>query len=298
MKERAAGDGNGRVTKAAVAAFDPHLVTDAKRLVRGEHYLLAKRIAASRSADRAFPSVLMVPGRAAHEEVSAIRACMPRARITAVDRDTAALETAIAAGVDDVIEADLSDIKCGNFASPDFRGRKFDVVNMDLCGGATETFRKILGAASRRVSTHGVLIAWFSYGRDVTEAYLQRVRGHLLAPSAGENEIMRGRIAHLTPHNACLLSALSYKGKSMPMCSLLWQKSGPWGMRGWVRPEPCWVRDEDLRIVALANGDCDAIRTELYCVPAARLAAWRAVASRTKNHHGVSPPNPPTSEEP
>lgn len=268
----------------AKRAFDPGMVTDAKRLVRGEHYLLASRLVRSRSADRSRIRVLMVPGRAAQEEVSAIRAAMPGAHITAVDRDTAALEAAIEAGADDVVEADLGGVERRSWNDPALSRHSFDIVNIDLCCGATTQMRDILRAATSATSNRGVVMGWFSYGRDVVEFYVAKERGHILNEARVNSvpEAMRGRIGYLTDSRLSVVSALSYRGNQMPMCSVLWQRQ-KWGVRvGWTL---LWVEDADLRRACLFGKGDGVDPACLYATPATRIAAWRAVATRESVRH-------------
>jgi hypothetical protein len=264
-----------------VTAFEPRLITDAKRLVRGEHYRLAITLAKSRSVDRRELRVLMVPGRAAHEEIAAVRAIAPRARIVAVDRDPVALDVARDAGADACIEADLLPGK-GNRWEGGLAALEFDVANIDLCCGATSDFRRIIMAASRRVTLGGSVIGWFSYGRDAVEAYVAIARGGdvLDGPDTpSREEALAGRIKYLSSEDRQIKSILAYRGHSMPMCSVLWRKETRWSSP----PAPLWVRDEDLRLVVYADHGPDVDAAALYGVPAARIAAWRAVATRQRS---------------
>src|SRR5687767_16040219 len=85
-------------------------ITDQKRLVRGEQYLLARTILRARDGVHHKKwRILMVAGGSPSGEVTAIRELMPKAFIVAVDNNPQCLAAAIDAGVDDVAQCDLTD---------------------------------------------------------------------------------------------------------------------------------------------------------------------------------------------
>lgn len=172
-------------------------------------------------------------------EVRAIQELMPKAHITAVDRDPRCLEAAINAGVDDVIQCDLADFTgpIAQFgigpAAPIRNLGRFDVVSLDLCGGVNPLSKDIYRAYQSSVATGGVLVFTFSYGRDVIEA-IRLVRPSCRLIEAGVSELVASRIGYLF-NNRSPNSVFVYRGAEMPMCSVLFG-----GQRGlsFVQVEP------------------------------------------------------------
>lgn len=122
--------------------------------------------------------ILMLAGRAPEGEVAIIRDLMPKAVITAVDRDPVAIEAARAAGVDEVVQCNLAKIHRENyrgahwFPPPAFLGREFDAIHLDFCNVLTPGLKRLMGVYMRHcVKKLGVFIFTFSYGRDVAEAF-------------------------------------------------------------------------------------------------------------------------------
>jgi len=276
------------------ALFEAHLVTDAKRLVRGEHYRLAASLLKARSVDRRTNfRVMMIPGRSANEEMSAIRAVMPRAYVVAADRDQIALELAHGAGANECIKMDLKEADKFESLEP------FDLINVDLCGPANSELKAIFACARKRVNSGGVLMGWFSYGRDVLEAYVAIARnGDLMGKQtiSQTSEAIHGRVAFLSGPTFTARSVLRYRGNKMPMCSVVWQKirsgcalcgdnalshGGNRKSHEFTFPyvESPFVTDEDLRLI-IHSAPEEIILADLYATPASRIAAWRAVATR------------------
>lgn len=225
-------------------------ITDQKRLVRAEHWLLARTILRARDGvHHKRWRIMTLSGGAPSGEVTAIRELMPKAHITAVDKNQKCLDQAIDAGVDDVVLCDLADFtvsqrpayhdpqKVGYSryepAAPIAALERFDIINLDLCGVVTEHTQRLFRIYRKRaVSSGGVIMITFSYGRDVTELFGEHFRK---APerfvnelsSAGISDALAARILFLFSREKAhqgtggLRSVIAYKGSEMPMCSLL-----------------------------------------------------------------------------
>lgn len=195
--------------------------------------------------------ILTMAGGSPDGEMKAIREVMPKSHVTAVDNNSACLDAAIDAGADDVLLCDLEAFtvetrplsydtsKVGYTRRKPAQSidalPKFDVVNLDLCGGVNESAQSIFRVYRKHaVSPSGVMMFTFSYGRDVTELFSEHFRR---APamdvealrSAGIPDGLSMRIVYLfgrgMAHNTCngLRSVIAYKGGQMPMCALLVQ---------------------------------------------------------------------------
>lgn len=294
-----------------MTTFELDQVTDAKRVVRGEHYKYASKLLNSRTFNwQPEFTCLILPGRSAKEEICCLRTAIPRSKIIAVDRDPVAVEIALAAGVDDAIHGDL-------FEGPKMRGRginecsmklkvnygRFDLINLDFCGNITESLvQGIRYFLSEMIKTHGVMILSFSYGRDAADAFVRLARnGEFDGNRNNDWEIsdsMLGRIKAIVPCSYRKLhyeikSVLLYKGKHMPMCSLLIEKGKPQWNKVLVdyngnRKYDYECEQDCLTIMKVIDGDIrpaclfetELNSSDLYCVPASRVAAWRAVETR------------------
>ncbi len=220
--------------------FDGTRISDQKRFVRGEQYLAARTALRVRDfVHHAKWRVLIMAGGSPRGEVRAIQELMPRAHITAVDRDERCLQAAIDAGVDEVVQCDLSEFS-GQIGTTSFGPATalralppWDVVSLDLCGVANPTTKKISKACAYLVSKRGVFILTFSYGRDVIEAIKKQpihnfdcVDGSAQAVfDAGASDLLLRRISYLFDGNSRvgrgISSIFTYRGAEMPMCSVL-----------------------------------------------------------------------------
>lgn len=226
---------------AKTLKFEHRHITDQKRLVRGEHYLYARSRLRARDAIH-FKKwrVLTLAGGSPDGEIGTIREILgAKAHITAVDSDSACLDAAIEAGADDVIQCHLAD---WTFPAKRWHGSnkapaaamlnadKFDIINLDLCGNATETTREIIRTYRHFLTSYGVLMVSFSYGRDVYEVFLgalHKTHSPSLSRLAelGASEGVRARLAYLFTRSSLddVHSVMLYRGNEMPMCSLLLQ---------------------------------------------------------------------------
>lgn len=232
--------------------FTPDLVSDAKRVVRSEHWLFADSLLAARQK----PIVVIVPGQAAREEITSIRAVMPSAYIVAIDRDAEAVRAAEEAGADETHHADLSTIQ--TIAGD----RKFDAIRLDLCGQATPNMANLVSLARQTLSSNGVMMACFSYSRDPGLIF-KGISGHVkrLVPQCSDR----------------VMSLLRYRGHKVPMCEVLWV-----GESDAVHelPSPMWVKDSDLGLTVTRAEDIDSLAVDT--TPAARIKAWRAMPNPQK----------------
>lgn len=91
--------------------FTSDHISDAKRVVRGEQYLYARRLLRARSVDRTAPRVLILPGGSPREEIELINELWPRpsAHITAVDSEKDCVELASKLGVARAVHSTLAE---------------------------------------------------------------------------------------------------------------------------------------------------------------------------------------------
>ena len=194
----------------SIIKFSGQKTSDQKRLVRGEQLLLARSCLRSRDAKHNAPwRVLTMAGGSPQGEIIALRELMSRAYVVAVDRETACLDAAIEAGVDDVVHCDLTAWETEHYMKPSWESvdrpgqppkwpgetqrveipmtrdgppaairdlGPFDLMNLDLCGGVNETARLIVKQYRRLLTRKGVMIVTFSYGRDVLEVFVTALR--------------------------------------------------------------------------------------------------------------------------
>jgi hypothetical protein len=290
--------------------FTQERVTDAKRVARGIAYYTASQML----GERACPRVLMLAGRAPAGDLRAIKAAFPTASVTAIDRDAAACEAAVACGANEVLHGDLTDGRDARYRISTLSHRRFDFVSLDLCApvsGAVDLVRRV---AHQHLTMYGVLAVTCSYGREPAERveYYEGVGeiattqddicswdrryGHRIINSGGLPLSVIGRGCQLIPK---LTSArfdveyfAAYRGKSTPMLMVVGQKvSGKLSPAWWCEsPSPA----ERARVVPGAPAlkfddpiswivglDLEAPRAaDLFDLPVGRLAALKASHAR------------------
>ena len=300
--------------------FTADMVSDGKRLVRGEHWLLARTHLRRRDeAHHKVWSVLTLAGENPGAEIGCIRELMHRAKIVAVDQSRSAVDAACRAGADVSLHCDLEDFRepqdTSMRAMNDPGGRlsrlpkpiaelaPFDVVNLDLCCDVT-TAMPIAKRYAHAVAKKGILIVTFSYGRDVAELFDAGDFGPVPAPLAGR---VRAAAVAVPAVVGRVASAIAYTGNQMPMCSLLWapgKKYAPVRHEGFapvardpmdaLPPETFHrVGDQDLYAAVTMFDRIDPAL--LYALPPERmlhfrrkLAAEKAVANRRGKQAGAS----------
>ena len=278
--------------------FTEATVSDQKRLVRGEHWLLTRTLLRKRDERHHLPwRVLMIAGGSPRGEIVAIREVMPKAYIVAADIDQECLSAADSA--DETVCCDLLEsIKSkGTTSVPAvmYERERFDAINLDFCGPVSRELSRMVGMYLRTALTsRGVLMVTFSYGRDVAEMFVGRERKFLVDVSScsyrKEQEwrelpqeipdTIAGRISYLG-NLEYLESVMSYKGNEMPMCSLLFQK-GIEEMRRRQRISYTKVDPDDFGLAvvypdAASLYDCPAERIQSF---RNHFAAMKAVATR------------------
>ena len=274
-----------------VLKFDELTISDQKRFVRAEQLLYARsRLRARDRKHHAQWRVLILAGGSPAGEIVAIRELMPKAHITAVDMDPACLSAAIDAGVDEVIQCDLTDYSFdGNrLYKPTAALRKvpkFDLVSLDLCAGANRITRRICRVyLDQLVNTNGVAILTFSYGRDVIEEIddesIPYQLRHLSDYGASDRNLRR--IGYLlTGMQLCRVrSVIIYRGNEMPMCSVLTSAKGCFAPASYVQVE---LGDFELAVVypdSASLYDCPQARIDSL---RRRFAAIKAVLTRRKS---------------
>ncbi len=282
--------------------FTEDKITDSKRLVRGEQHLLARTLLTQRSIRRFNdPKILILCGHAPHEEVGAINALWKAPTIVAVDTDPVAVERAITAGVTTAVHGDLDDLlptrcpmKGKRFGCPEeLGGEKFDIISLDLCTQITD---ESLDLARRcrlfALSNDGVMIASFSYGRDVAEFFLAAAHGgSVMDPRSAEAEALvtrgvpdtvAGRIivlARSLGRAMGLRSVMLYRGRATPMISTVWEAAPP--------AYPYADNLSGCAVVKVCDGDLEeaVVHPEpmlLYATPADRVLAMRRSAAARK----------------
>jgi len=251
--------------------FKADLITDQKRLVRGEQLLAARTALRVRDEQHHREwRVLMLPGESPAEEVGAIRGLMPKAFIVAADRVESSLLAAAAVGVDEIVQVDLEAFeKRGVHYRPPAKIwalGKFDLILMDLCSNVNATMRRLFRIYFEKALTpNGVMVFNFSYGRDVAEVFIALVKRYPetlpLIP-----DTVRGRLLYLFGGYGAIRSVMTYRGAAMPMCSVLLQR-GSWtgGQYSYVACEP---GDFELAVTC----PDPAI---MYACPAERIEALR-----------------------
>lgn len=278
--------------------FSEDKISDAKRLVRGEHWRYARGLL--RRRDRTHHKswrVLTLAGENPQEEIRCVRSLMPRAQIVAVDKSPTAVDAAIYAGADASIECDIGDFPPRKRNKPQPLPHAvadlgpFDVINLDLCCSpdtASDMIRKWSMAAA---ACRSVFMLTFSYGRDIAELYESGDFGPVPDPLAGR---VRWLAEKVVSANMRIESVLAYAGASMPMCSCVWRYGR--GLRKNVvypdgqktaHPPSSFRRvgNDDLYAAAVMFDRVDPAM--LYALPADRikhfkrkLAAEKAVATR------------------
>lgn len=273
-------------------------ITDQKRLARGEQLLYARRRLRIRDmAHNKAWRILMLSGGAPSGEINAIRDLMPKAHITALDKNTSCLEHAIEAGADDILDHDLSDKWI--FGKPKGSLREslaFDLVDFDLCANVNNDSKELVRINQRLVKYNGIFILTFSYGRDVGEVFDETFQAnrHYHATCEAKNEWNRrpydrigelltkgvseslcGRILWMMPTDGLgnarvalrwLHSVIVYRGNKMPMCSLLFQPS---------------VKASTTSVLLIEKGDFELAAlneydpTKIYDCPESRITGLR-----------------------
>lgn len=279
--------------------FDAAKISDQKRLARGEQWLLARSLlrAWHRTHSSAW-EVMTLAGAAPQGEFQCVRELMPDARIVAVDKSEDCLQAAREAGADEVIGADVADWSYdeGNRAeqaTKPLRQRYFDVINLDLCGGATQEAMLLARVYKKQVRRPGVLMLSFSYGRDVVEFFKFNTFGNERLAGAGVPEIINARVTYVLGGMVNFArSVILYMGNQMPMCSVVVALKGAGGKS--AAEHPC-------SFVRLMDGDFELAVTlpnvaRLYDCPQERIEAIRrkqvaakAVATRRERAKDVAP---------
>lgn len=274
-------------------------ITDQKRLVRGEHWIAARRILRARDhVHHAKWRVLIIAGPSPHEEINCIRELMPKAHITAVDIEEANILAAIDAGAD---SAELCDV----FAFQEFQEgytkkvlppvaigeAKYDVCCLDMTGHVNDALRKLITIYfTHAVTNGGILTSTFSYGRDVMEAYqyhwdterskdqhpfahwrtLDRIASMPEDIKVRVYFALRSKVQHLQ-------SCLQYMGGHMPMISCLLVKKAKLPDATYCRLLP---DDFELAVTAENIGNIYACPSERIDALRRSIAAKKAVQTR------------------
>lgn len=284
--------------------MQPEAISDQKRFVRGEHWLRARyHLRVRDHVHHGAWELLIIAGPSPAEEINCIRACMHKARITAVDINEQNVMKAIDAGADDAFVCDISNFEnlhAGNghyrktVPPVELRDKKFDVICLDLTGPANDWLQAVVGCYYRSVASGGVMMVTFSYGRDVVEAqqgewehfrYKAHEKWHhndeqYKNQSARNSwiglkdvpDIVAIRVWYaLQTRCADLKSCVQYRGSQMPMVSCLIAK-GCYGIAKFRALSPddlCHaVFDEQLNL------------SMLYACPAERIDAFRLAVTR------------------
>ena len=233
-------------------------ITNSKRLVRGlmwerVRWLLRAHYCSHHQRFR----LLTLAGPVPSEEVRCIRALMPNAHVTAVDKDKACVLAAMAADVDEVHHLDLTDYRkqpYGKSIMPaPLRGAQFDAISLDLTGTITLGLKdlvEVYWGAAQLLQPKGLLQVTFSYGRDVIEAFAERWERDRHSRGAEQKrlskcpEVVQQRLWFLllskVQHIDCVLQ---YRSHAMPMVAFLMAKGR--SVPSWQNPLPIPFRAVD-----------------------------------------------------
>jgi SAM-dependent methyltransferase len=216
-----------------MSSFGAELISDNKRLARGEHLLMARNVLRARDGVHNRPwRVLMMSGDSPAGNIAALRSLMPKCHITAVDKDMRCLDSAIECGVDEVVHCDVTEL--ANETPTRVRPNPqltdldtFDLVDLDLCGLVTKQSMVALNANFRLVKPGGVLMFTFAYGRDVVEVFEYGNYHGGQFTAIGASPSLAKRLAFVSAkcnHGHKLRSVIAYRGAEMPMCAMLFDK--------------------------------------------------------------------------
>lgn len=291
------------------STFDADAISDQKRFVRGEHWIMARRLLRAREgAHHGQWRCLIVAGPDPAEEIRCIRNLMRRAHIVAADIAEQNVTAAIDAGADDVALCDLSNYRRGEFAGRPYKlppsevgYAPFDVICLDMTCSPSDWLAELVKIYSRSASKGGpltkggVFIVNFSYGRDVVERHLDRWErrssgtyvDRRLASSNIPDRITIRLSAVLQSRATRLRSVLQYRGNAMPMLSCLLDNR-----HAVSRPAITYEKIDDGDYVAAVTADDIG---DIYACPPERIAALRrkeaarkAVQTRTSNRSSPS----------
>src|ERR1700677_4629319 len=172
---------------ASAFKFSSDKITDSKRLVRGEHLLLARNLLRIEYGHFGKKRALMLAGENPSEEIEALRVLFGGIHVTCADLDSRCLESAIEAGADEVLKVDIHGWKKGDeydharkkqILYPEgLHGKCFELIDLDFCGPFDEGLRETINAYKYMLAKSGVLMVTFSYGRDVVERFIAVARG-------------------------------------------------------------------------------------------------------------------------
>lgn len=176
-------------------------------------------------------SILVLAGRCPGFEIACARSFLPHAKITAVDRDTKAIEAARAAGVDEVLQVDLD--------SDQLEARQFDIVNLDLCSNVLD------GAAKYATRARHFFVVFGSAGRNRIPATVSVPRlSPVLAPAIDRRaRRLWSQVAAISDLVPVRVYSYSSDGASMRMFGVVFGRAGdarwdpfcvkvsPWNLR-------------------------------------------------------------------
>jgi hypothetical protein len=298
--------------------FRQEMVTEAKKLVRGEQYLLTSRLVNAQDITRSSRAVLTLGGESWVEDASSIKAAFgPRTRIVVVDKDPAVIQSVQASALEGVLGVacdlfDKSTYPTGNGQARLPVGvlehRPYNCVCLDFCSTVSYPMIRCVKAVMHnmfRGTGGGALIVNFMYGRDNPDYFIARARDGVVHahPTFGDddNDKIAGRVMALFPKVFDLLprialehryekftatswaldSFLTYPGHQTPMASICVSKRETTAEQNRADlGNRLRIQKEDLRILC----EQDPIDVaQLYGTPARRIAAWRAVAARQRS---------------
>jgi hypothetical protein len=270
--------------------FSRETISDEKRFVRAEHWIFARQILRARDqAHHRAWRCLILAGPSPGEEISCIKALMPKAYILAADKISENAVAAIDAGADDVVVCDLAGFRQGKFGRTSFKkpplvlgDDPFDAICLDmtcLAGGGLAEVVKVYARSVGRggpLTKNGAFIVNFSYGRDVLEYYSERWRQakwdeeklkQRLSDSGMPEQIAQRIFCVLGRRVGRLRSVLQYSGNAMPMLSCFLVVGGSHEQPS-VQYESILPTDFEAAVTAEDIGN-------IYACPKERIAALR-----------------------
>lgn len=274
-------------------------ISDQKRLVRGEHWIAARRILRARDHVHHHQwRILIIAGPSPHEEIACIKELMPKAHITAIDVDETNVLSAKVAGADTSFICNVFDFQQTQTPNSktikppaSLKDNKYDVCCLDLTGPANDALYRLISIYFAHATANGgILITTFSYGRDVMEAYhhnwqVEKAKDNhqfahwraLATIDEMPEEVMVRVFFALRSRSSNLQSCLQYLGAHMPMISCLLVKKTRLPKATFCRILP---DDFELAVTSENIGNIYACPSERIALLRRSMAAKKAVQTR------------------
>lgn len=301
------------VPNIRASTFKPHMVSDAKRVLRAHLYATVSEVT-RRMRYEGPASVFMLPGEDPRGEIGTARHFLKDCEITAFDRHESALAAAKAAGADNLLLGDIDNITRWD-THESLRNRHFRFVNLDLCRTLGYGCGSLINRAGHLTQILAVFVAYGREDRDEMQNIQQAARFHedCFKYMPPEKLRMMGDLPELPSHILGRVMRLwrglarpgfhihhvyLYRGNRVPMLGVLFTDFG-------FSEEPTVVHrftNDDLRPAVLRYADTHGTpaAAAAYAVRPETITAWKAVRTReqaeapTEPHLHLVPPEEPT----